>query len=190
MPRPIRTDVMPRPRPTSAAGPSADVRARLEGDNVVTRSEAQDLAALWGARTVTRAEADAIRAAVAANLDRFEPAAKSTIREFTDRRLPHLTIENPPVTPAAGVPANAAKLSWTPPTLNSDGTPLTDLAGYKILYGTAPGNLTNVIDVSDPSATSFTVGNLAPGTWYFAMKAVDASGNESVSTPEVFKTIR
>ena len=27
-------------------------------------------------------------------------------------------------------------LSWDPPTTNADGTPLTDLAGYKVYYGT------------------------------------------------------
>jgi hypothetical protein len=31
-----------------------------------------------------------------------------------------------------------ATLSWDPPTTNVDGTPLTDLAGYKVYYGT-PG---------------------------------------------------
>jgi len=36
--------------------------------------------------------------------------------------------------------AGSALLSWNAPSTNEDGTPLTDLAGYKIYYGTATGN--------------------------------------------------
>jgi hypothetical protein len=37
----------------------------------------------------------------------------------------------------ASVPAYAAKMhvTWTPPTQNTDGTPLTDLTGYRIEWG-------------------------------------------------------
>jgi hypothetical protein len=33
-----------------------------------------------------------------------------------------------------------ATLTWDAPTTNADGTPLTDLAGYRIYYGTTSGN--------------------------------------------------
>lgn len=186
MPRPIRTDVLPRPRP---AGPTGDVQAKLADDGVVTRSEARDLARVWSERPVTRTEADAIRSSVNLNLDRFEPAARVEMRNFLDHRLPRLIIDNRPVDPVAGTPTNIAKLSWTPPTTNVDGTPLNDLAGYKVFYGTSPGVYTNELTINDPSATSFTVGNLAPGTWYFAMKAFDSAGNLSAPSGEAFKTI-
>lgn len=38
------------------------------------------------------------------------------------------------------VGTNKITLSWTAPVANSDGTPLTDLAGYNVYYGTATGN--------------------------------------------------
>jgi Fibronectin type III domain len=188
MPRPIRPDVTPRPAP--ASGPAAEIRARLAGDNKVTRSEADELVRLWSATPVTPAQADAIRGSVADKIDRFDRSARVAINEFIDRRLPQLTIAHLPGDPAAGTATNIAKLSWTPPTLNTDGSPLNDLAGYKVLYGSSPGNYTHELAITDPSATSFTVTGLAPGTWYFAMKAVDTAGNESGPSGEAWKTIR
>ena len=39
------------------------------------------------------------------------------------------------------------KLAWDPPTKYSDDTPLTDLAGYRVYYGTAPGVYGQSVDV-------------------------------------------
>ena len=84
---------------------------------------------------------------------------------------------------------NSATLSWVPPTTNVDETPLTDLAGYKIYYGTSSGNYTEVVDTNDSLSTEYTLGNLAPGTYYFAATAYDTFGNESDYSNEVSKTI-
>ncbi len=79
-------------------------------------------------------------------------------------------------------------LSWIPPTTRADGTPLTDLAGYKIYFGTSSGNYTQNIDVGN--VTSYAVTNLSTGTaYYFATTAYDASSNESSFSNEVSKTI-
>src|SRR3990170_1669525 len=84
--------------------------------------------------------------------------------------------------------AGEAVLTWDPPTTNTDGTPLTDLAGYKIHYGTTSGNYTTVIDVGN--VTTYTVTNLTNNvTYYFATTAYDSSGNESGYSNEVSKTI-
>ncbi len=87
------------------------------------------------------------------------------------------------------VPAFAANVSltWDPPTTNEDGTPLTDLAGYKVYYGNASGNYTENIDVVN--VLTYTVKNLTDGTWYFAVTAYDTSDNESDYSNEVNKTI-
>lgn len=89
--------------------------------------------------------------------------------------------------------AGNAVLSWDPPTTNVDGTPLTDLAGYIVYYGTTPGNYNTMVDVgltSTPSTPAYTVGNMIEGNaYYFAVTAYDASGNESGFSNEVFKTI-
>jgi putative Ig domain-containing protein len=76
----------------------------------------------------------------------------------------------------------AASLSWTPPTRNTDGSTLTNLAGYKILYGTSSTSLSKSITVANPGVSSYVVDGLASGTWYFALKAYTATGSESASS--------
>jgi len=80
-----------------------------------------------------------------------------------------------------------ATLSWDAPTTNTDETELTDLAGYKVYYGTTSGVYDNVIDVAD--VTTYTLTDISPGTYYFAVTAYDDGGNESDYSNEVSKTI-
>jgi hypothetical protein len=82
-----------------------------------------------------------------------------------------------------------ALLSWTPPTSNSDNSVLTDLAGYKIYYGTSPGNYTKTITLNNPGLSSFLVENLPASTWYFVMSAFNSLNEESDYSIEVSKTI-
>ncbi len=82
-----------------------------------------------------------------------------------------------------------ALLSWNAPTSNEDGTALNDLAGYKIYYGTAPGNYTETIDVKDPALSSYQINNLTSATWYFVMTAYNSANIESTYSTEVSKTI-
>ena len=58
-------------------------------------------------------------------------------------------------------------LSWTKPTQNTDGSVLTDLAGYKLYYGTDPNNLSNTIDIASGNTLSYTVQGLTAGTLYY-----------------------
>lgn len=85
--------------------------------------------------------------------------------------------------------AGTASLSWTPPTKNTDGTDLTDLAGYYIHIGTSSGDYSSVIEVRQNDINSFLVEDLAEGTWYFALSAFDTSGNESEKSNEGSKVI-
>jgi Putative Ig domain len=72
----------------------------------------------------------------------------------------------------------SASLSWPAVTENTNGTALTNLAGYKIYYGTSASNLTSVVTVA-ANVTSYQITKLAAGTWYFSMVAYTASGAES-----------
>jgi len=81
-----------------------------------------------------------------------------------------------------------AVFSWTAPTKNTDGSNLTNLTGYKIYYGTSPGNYTQSVTVTGASTTSYTL-PLSPGTYYFALTAVDSTGAESARTGELTKTV-
>ncbi|HXS91768.1 MAG TPA: putative Ig domain-containing protein [Steroidobacteraceae bacterium] len=76
----------------------------------------------------------------------------------------------------------SATLSWTPPTRNTDGSTLTDLAGYRILYGTSPSSLTQTLQVANPGVSRYVVENLAAGTWYFSVRAYSTGGGESSSS--------
>jgi len=85
--------------------------------------------------------------------------------------------------------SGAVTLNWTPPTENTDGTPLTNLAGYDIHYGTASGDYTQNVSVSNPGLATYVVDNLGPGTYYFSVAAVNSTGAESPLSPEVSMTV-
>jgi hypothetical protein len=72
-----------------------------------------------------------------------------------------------------------ATLSWTAPTENTDGSTLSNLAGYRIRYGKSAGALTQTIVISNASVTTYVVEDLAPATWYFAVTAFSSTGAES-----------
>ena len=82
-----------------------------------------------------------------------------------------------------------ATLTWQPPTERTDGTSLSNLSGYRIYYGTSQGNYPNTVNVTNPGLTSYVIENLAGGTWYFVMTAVDGAGLESARPNPVSKTI-
>lgn len=86
------------------------------------------------------------------------------------------------------LPVEAARLSWTPPTANTDGTALTNLAGYRIYYGTSPNVLNVVVEIPNASLSAYMVENLTPGTWYFGVKAYNAAGLESALSNIASKT--
>lgn len=86
--------------------------------------------------------------------------------------------------------SGSASLSWTSPNQYTDGTPLraSDLTGFVIYSGTNASSLQRVAEV-DGRTTSFMVGNLAPGTHYFAVTAIAAGGVESTFSAVGQKTI-
>jgi hypothetical protein len=84
--------------------------------------------------------------------------------------------------------AGSVTLSWNPSARNTDGTHITDLAGFKIYYGTSSGNYTQVVNAG--YVTTYTVNNLNSGTYYFVATAYDTSGNESGYSNQVSKTIQ
>jgi len=83
----------------------------------------------------------------------------------------------------------SATLGWVAPTLNTNGTPLTNLAGYIISYGTNSSSLTNVVTISSATATSFEIAGLAAGTWYFTIEAYNTEGVASSQSVSESKAI-
>jgi len=102
-------------------------------------------------------------------------------------------------TPAEWTPTNAppgicaipyrATISWTPPTQNTDGTSLTNLAGYRIEYGTSASALSRTVDVPNASVSSYVIEQLSPATWFFAVRAYTTGGIESVRSNIASKTL-
>lgn len=80
-------------------------------------------------------------------------------------------------------------MTWAAPTRNTDGSALTNLAGYRIYYGTNRATLNRSVDVPRAGATDYVVQGLETGTWYFAVAAYTNSGLESVYSSVVSKTI-
>jgi hypothetical protein len=83
------------------------------------------------------------------------------------------------VAAAAASVAGSATLSWAKPTQNTDGSPLTNLAGYVVRYGTSAAALSSQISIGSPNSTDVEISNLAAGNWYFEVAAINTSNVES-----------
>lgn len=83
----------------------------------------------------------------------------------------------------------SATLSWLPPTMRVDGSPLLGLAGYRIRYGTSLGSYPNTLVVPNGGVTSAVIGNLPSATYYFVISAYDSVGLESDNSQVVSKKI-
>ena len=98
----------------------------------------------------------------------------------------------PPPAPAPAPPpaaAYSATVSWSMPMLNTDGTSLSDVSGYRIHYGTSPASLTLSVLVSGAGVTSRVISGLTPGTYYFAVSTVNSVGTASDLSNPASKTV-
>jgi hypothetical protein len=82
-----------------------------------------------------------------------------------------------------------ATLNWTAPTQNTDGSALTNLAGYTVSWGASISTLTNKIDVTDPTKTSLVIDKLAAGPTWFGVQANSSAGVSSALSNIANKTI-
>jgi fibronectin type III domain protein len=87
------------------------------------------------------------------------------------------------------IATGSVTLSWTAPYTNTNGTPVTNLAGYRIVYGTSLAALTQSVTIPGQGLTNYVIDNLTPGTWYFAIASYNSDGTESALTPIVSTTI-
>lgn len=82
-------------------------------------------------------------------------------------------------------------VSWTAPTTRSDGTPLSlsAIGGFRIYYGSQHGSYPNSVNITDGTARTATVNNLASGTYYLVMTTYDSAGIESRYSTEAVKNV-
>jgi hypothetical protein len=109
---------------------------------------------------------------------RESPLALATQGSLTDSTL------------SAASGALAMTISWMAPTLNDDGSLLTDLKGFVVLLGSQRGVYSRAIPINDPKAVVYTVDSLAAGQYYVAVKAVNRDGVESLVSAEVARLVR
>jgi hypothetical protein len=85
--------------------------------------------------------------------------------------------------------SGSANVTWVAPTQNLDGSALTNLAGFKVFYGTNSSSLTSSTTVDDMTRRSATISSLSPGTWYFAVRAFTSAGKESANSNVASKSV-
>ena len=84
---------------------------------------------------------------------------------------------------------SSATLTWQPPGLNVDGTPLTDLTSFKVYWGPTQGSYPYSMQIANAAARTQTVTGLATGTWFFVVTALNSKGVESPRSNVWSKTV-
>jgi hypothetical protein len=102
----------------------------------------------------------------------------------TSASLPTFSIQ------VVALATGSATLSWNPPTQNTDGSPLNDLAGYRVYWGPEPGDWQNSITVPNPGLATYVVDQLTPAQWHFVVTAYTSDGIESAYSGSASKTIQ
>ena len=114
----------------------------------------------------------------AANVGKYGPMGIEATDGYYTGDLPGFAITVP--SGGTSLPPSAVTIAWTPPTENTNGSTLTNLAGYHIYYGTSQSDLDKVVDVTNPGLATYVLSDLSSGTWYFALTSVNSAGVESV----------
>ena len=98
--------------------------------------------------------------------------------------LPACTRKGPPYNwkPSEPPASGTLAVAWDPPRANADGTPLEDLAGYRLHWGPASGEYDRVVDVGD-TLQAEVPDERRP--LYMAVTAYDTAGNESRPSAEL-----
>ena len=91
--------------------------------------------------------------------------------------------------PGAYSAGGSITISWQAPMRNNDGTPLVDLAGYRIYYGQTPGSYESLVRITNVGVMTYVLDGLSPGTYYLVMTSVNSAGLESAPSAEFSRTV-
>ena len=92
------------------------------------------------------------------------------------------------VTVSSGL-ADSITLTWTPPTRNTDGSVITDLAGYIVYYNVDGAPTDQGIRIDNPGIASYVLDNLGPGTYSIVVVSYNREGVESAHSNAVQQII-
>jgi hypothetical protein len=101
----------------------------------------------------------------------------------------HHTASQPFDITVVGAANGMARLRWEKPPTKLDGSPLDDLAGYRIAYGHDAADLDESVYLDDPEQRTYDFATLGNGVWYFEVIAVSASGLEGPPSTSATKSI-
>ena len=113
------------------------------------------------------------------------PTTSDTAPPTSGSGSPSTSVTSPPVFSSN----SGITFSWVAPTENSNGSALTNLAGYKIHYGTISQDYTQVVALNNPSLNRYVLDSLPSGTYYFAITAYNSAGIESTLSGEISATL-
>jgi len=96
-----------------------------------------------------------------------------------------------PVLTTSAVPpvGLSATLDWIPPTENENGTPVPDLAGYIVYFGSLSGIYTDFRALDNPGLVTYVLDLPSSGEWFIAVTALNSAGNESDFSNEVIVNV-
>ena len=79
-----------------------------------------------------------------------------------------------------------ASISWPRPSTREGGGGLaaSDISGYRVYYGSKPGEYQEFIEVSGANSLQLTLQSIPAGTYYVAITTVDTKGRESLFSKE------
>lgn len=81
-------------------------------------------------------------------------------------------------------------LTWTPPTQNSDGSTLMDLAKYQVKYGPSATQMNLMFEIQEPGARAYSIPGLSKGAWYFSLLACNNKNSCSVPSSVASKVVK
>jgi len=114
----------------------------------------------------------------------------SNLVEFNEGSDPENSTSNPIV--VGPEPSTYdINLSWKAPVEREDGSSLSsnDISGFSIFYGLSAASPDTTINLSDSAQLSYTINDLAAGTYYFTIKTVDITGGISQPSQQVELTV-
>lgn len=98
---------------------------------------------------------------------------------------PTVQATSTPQTPNNVTLAGTATFHWVAPMQRSDGSPLTNLAGYKLYRGLTCTTQPTVVTISNPGLLTYQDTNVPIGSYCYSLTAYDTNGLESPKSPNI-----